>query len=56
MTSSRLTLEQFIKSRVRDREAMRKASARIDAFRKKYGQPEAGFDSAKILRQFREAR
>ena len=56
MASSRLTIEQFIKSRVRDREAMRKASARIDAFRKRYGQPEAGFDAVKILRQLREAR
>jgi hypothetical protein len=52
----RLTVEQFIKSRVRNREAMRKASARIDAFRKKYGQPEAGFDSVKILRHIRESR
>ena len=52
----RLTVEQFIKSRVRNREAMRKASARIDAFRKKYGQPESGFDSVKILRHLRETR
>jgi len=56
MATTRLTIEQFIKSRVRDREAMRKASARIDAFRKKYGRPEAGFDAVKILRQLREAR
>jgi len=53
MPSSQLTVEQFIKSRVKDREAMRKASARIDAFRKQYGQPEAGFDSLKILRKLR---
>ena len=57
MTSTvKMTVEQFIKSRVRDREAMRRASARIDAFRKKHGQPEAGFDSVKILRKLREAR
>ncbi|MDP3723217.1 MAG: hypothetical protein Q8R91_06965 [Candidatus Omnitrophota bacterium] len=56
MASSRLTVEQFIKSRVRDREVIRKASTRIDAFRKRYGQPEAGFDSVKILRQLRAAR
>ncbi|MBI3011776.1 MAG: hypothetical protein HYY58_04745 [Candidatus Omnitrophica bacterium] len=56
MATAKLTVEQFIKSRVRDREALRKASARLDAFRKKYGQPEAGFDSLKILRQLRELR
>lgn len=56
MASSKLTVEQFIKSRVKDHEAIRRASARIDAFRKKYGQPDAGFDSVKILRQLREAR
>ena len=54
--TAKLTIEQLLKSRVRDREAMRKASARIDAFRKKYGQPEAGFDSVKILRHLRETR
>ena len=54
--AAKLTIEQLLKSRVRDREAMRKASARIDAFRKKYGQPEAGFDSVKILRHIRESR
>lgn len=56
MASSRLTVEQFIKSRVKDHEAMRKASARIDAFRRKYGQPQAGFDSLTILRKLRAAR
>ena len=56
MAPSRLTLEQFIKSRVKDREAMRKASLRLDAFRKRYGQPEAGFDAVKILRHLREVR
>jgi len=56
METSKLTVEQFIKARLRDREAMRRASARIDAFRKKYGLPEAGFDSGKILRKLREAR
>lgn len=56
MASSKLTVEQFIKSRVKDREAIRKASIRIDAFRKRYGRPEEGFDSVKILRHLREAR
>ena len=56
MALAKLTVEQFIKSRVRDREAMRRASARIDAFRKQYGRPAAGFDSLKILRKLREAR
>lgn len=56
MALTRFTVEQFIKSRVRNREAIRKASARIDAFRKKYGRPEAGFDSVKILRHLRAVR
>lgn len=54
--AAKLSIEQFIKSRLRNRHAIRQASARIDAFRKKYGQPAAGFDSGKILRQLREAR
>jgi len=52
----KMTLEQFLTSRIRDREMMRKASARLDAFRKKYGKPEAGFDSVKILRKLRDSR
>jgi len=56
MASAKLTVEQFIKSRVKDQGAMRKASARIDAFRKQYGRPSSGFDSLKILRKLREAR
>ena len=56
MRSEKLTVEQFIKSRIKDHEAMRRASARIDAFRKKHGQLAAGFDSLKVLRKLREAR
>lgn len=56
MAESKMTAEQLMKSRVRNRDAMRKASARIDAFRKRYGQPEAGFDSVRILRKLREGR
>lgn len=52
----KMTIEQFLKSRVRDLEAIRKASARIDAFRKKYGQPDTDFDSGKILRKLRDSR
>ena len=56
MASTKLTVEQFIKSRVKDHEAMRRASTRIDAFRKKYGQSVRGFDSLKILRKLRASR
>ena len=56
MASTKLTIEQFIKSRARDWEAIRKASARIDAFRKKYGRPDPTFNSVAVLRKFREAR
>jgi hypothetical protein len=56
MPLAKMTVEMFIQSRLKDREAMRKAATRIDAFRKKYGRPEAGFDSLSILRKLRAAR
>ncbi len=56
MTYSKLTVERFIKSRIRNRESIRKASAWIDAFRKKYGRPARNFDSVQVLRKLRESR
>ena len=56
MAPAKMSVEQLIRSRVRNRAAIRKASDRIDAFRKRYGQPEAGFDSVAILRRLRESR
>lgn len=56
MAAMRLTIDELLKSRLRNRQAMRQASSRIDAFRKRYGRPEEGFDSVKILRHLREAR
>jgi hypothetical protein len=56
MTYSKLTVERFIKSRIRNRASIRKASAWIDAFRKKYGRPTRGFNSVKALRKLRESR
>jgi hypothetical protein len=54
--SSKLTVEEFIKSRVRDVEAMRRAARHMDALRKRCGKPEKGFDSVAVLRKIREAR
>jgi hypothetical protein len=56
MASSRFTVEELITSRVRDREAMRKAARHMDVLRKRCGKPEKGFDSVAILRKIREAR
>ena len=56
MSSTKLTVEQFIKSRLRDVEAMRKAARHMDTLRKRCGKPEQGFDSVSVLRKIREAR
>jgi hypothetical protein len=56
MSSAKLTVEQFIKSRVRDREAMRQAARHMDELRKRCGKPEKGFNSVEVLRKIREAR
>ena len=56
MTTSKFTVEELITSRVRDRDAMRKAARHMDELRKRFGQPEKGFDSVTVLRKIREAR
>jgi len=56
MVSSKMTVEQLVKSRLKNDQMILKASSRIDAFRKKYGQPQTGFHSLKILRKLRETR
>ena len=50
MASAQLTIEQFIESRVRDREAMRRAARHMDELRKRCGKPEKGFNSVEVLR------
>ena len=55
-SANKLTVEQFIASRVRDRDAMRRAARHMDALRKRCGKPEKGFDSVAVLRKIREAR
>jgi hypothetical protein len=53
---SKMTVAEFLESRVRDREAMRKAARHMDELRKRCGKPEKGFDSLTVLRKLREAR
>ena len=48
VTRQKMELEDFVKTRVKDRQAMLRASAAIDVFRKKYGKPDKGFDSVII--------
>jgi len=54
--SSRLTVEEVLTSRVRDRERMRRAARHMDELRKRCGKPEKGFDSVSVLRRLRESR
>lgn len=51
-----LSLEEFTKSRVKDRRGMLEASQRIDEFRRKYGKTDKNFHSTEIIRKMRDAR
>jgi carbamoylphosphate synthase small subunit len=54
--SSHIKLENFVKSRLKDRRAMSRASNNIDEFRKTYGKAVKGFDSTAIIRKMRDTR
>lgn len=54
--ASNTKLDTFIKTRLKDRAAMLRASRRIDEFRMKYGKPEKGFDSVTVIRKMRDTR
>jgi len=56
MSLSRMSVAEFLESRVRDREMMRKAARHMDELRKRCGKPEKGFESLTVLRKIREAR
>jgi len=56
MASSKMSLEELLSARVKDREAMRRAARHMDELRKRCGKPEKGFDSVAVLRKIREAR
>lgn len=49
----KLTVDELLRSKVRDREKMAKASRAIDRLRRK---PPLGWDTVAILRKLREAR
>ncbi|MBI4596862.1 MAG: hypothetical protein HY737_00490 [Candidatus Omnitrophica bacterium] len=53
---TKFTVEEFIKSRLRDVATMRQAARHMDALRKRCGKPEPGFESVAVLRKIREAR
>jgi len=49
-------INEILESRLRDREAMRKASHRMDELRRRCGKAEKDFNSVAVLRKIREAR
>lgn len=51
-----MKVEDFIKSQLKDRQAMLRASRLIDEFRKRYGKVQKGFDSVEIIRKMRDTR
>ncbi len=51
-----IKLEEFLKMRLKDREAMLRASKKIDEIREKYGKVEKGFNSVEIIRKMRDSR
>jgi len=53
---AQIKLDEFLKMRLKDKEAMLRASKKIDEFREKYGKTEKGFDSVKIIRKMRDSR
>jgi hypothetical protein len=54
--SNEIKVEDFVKSRLKDRRAMLRASKLIDEFRKAYGKVRKGFDSVEIIRKMRDSR
>lgn len=51
-----IKLEEFLKMRLKDREAMLRASKKIDEIREKYGKVEKDFNSVEIIRKMRDSR
>ena len=51
-----IKLEEFLKMKLKDRDAMLRASKKIDEIREKYGKVEKGFDSVEIIRKMRDSR
>lgn len=51
---SKMSVTEFLESRVRDREAMRQAARHMDELCKRCGKPEKGFDSLVVLQKIRE--
>ena len=54
--SNQISIEDFVKSKLKDRRAMVRASKAIDEFRKTYGKVEKGFNSVEIIRKMRDNR
>ena len=54
--SDEIKVEDFVKSELKDRQAMLKASKLIDEFRERWGKPEEGFNSLRIIRKMRDNR
>ena len=52
----KLTVDELLRSKIRDREKIAEAARHIDAFRRKYGKPSKGCDSVSLIRKLRETR
>ena len=55
-TKEKERIENFLKARLKDKTAQRRASDSVETLRRKFGKPTAGFDSLSTLRQLRSAR
>lgn len=51
-----IKIEDFVKSKLRNRRAMLRASNLIDDFRKKHGKVKNGFDAVEVIRKMRDSR
>jgi len=54
--SNGIKVEDFVKSELKNRQAMLKASKLIDEFRKRWGKAGKEFNSVKIIRKIRDSR
>lgn len=51
-----IKLSEFLKMKLKNHEAMHRASRAIDAFREKYGKVDKEFNSTAVIRKMRDSR
>jgi len=52
----KLSVDELLRSKIRDREKIAEAARHIDVFRRKHGKPPKGFDSVSLIRKLRDTR